>query len=213
LTDFALSDLALSASTNAILVALTCFLAGLSFRADQDRSSAAGLFAIYLTMAGLANLLGTLHHGFIEGTGHPADIPLRTATRVVIVLGVLALLLSTARQFLSARGRQVSLGLGLLGAAVTIWVVATEDNFLVLVAGNLIVMVLTLGLHLRGLRDGKGSATMAVGIGLTIAASLLIPFGGDGFAGLGLYGSFHVALMPAFVFQYFGGRALARRVP
>jgi len=207
------TDLALSALTNAILVALICFLAGLSFRADQDRGSAAGLFAVFLTLAGLANLLGTIHHGFIEGTGHPADIPLRTATRVVIALGVFTLLMSTARQFLPAWGRRVSLGIGLLGLAGTVWIVATEDNFLVLVAGNLVVMLLTLGLHLRGLRDGSGSVAMAIGITLTIAASLLIPFGGNGLASLGLYGTFHVALIPAFIFQYLGGRALARRLP
>jgi len=208
-----MTDLAVSALTNAILVALICFLAGLSFRADQDRVSAAGLFAVYLTLAGLANLLGTIHHGFIEGTGNPADIPLRTATRVVIALGVFTLLMSTARQFLPAAGRALSLGLGLLGLAITIWVVAMADNFLVLVAGNLVVMLLTLGLHLRGLRDGSGSVAMAIGIALTIAASLLIPFGGNGLANLGLYGTFHVALIPAFIFQYFGGRALARRLP
>jgi hypothetical protein len=199
--------------TNAILVALVCFLAGLSFRADQDKASAAGLFAVYLTLAGLANLLGTIHHGFIEGTGHPSDIPLRTATRIVLALGVFTLLMSTARQFFPAWGRALSLGVGLFGLAVTIWVVATQDNLLVLVAGNLIVMLLALGLHLRGLRDGTGSVAMAVGIVLAIAASMLIPFGGNGLAGLGLYGTFHVALIPALIFQYFGGRALSRRLP
>lgn len=208
-----MTDLALSAMTNAILVALICFLAGLSFRADQDKGSAAGLFAVYLLLGGLANLLGTIHHGFLEGTGHPADIPLRTATRVVIAVGVFTLLMSTARQFLPGWGRALSLGLGLLGLVGTIWVVATRDDFLVLVAGNLLVMLLTLGLHLRGLRDGSGSVAMVIGIGLTIAASLLIPFGGDGIAALGLYATFHVALIPAFIFQYFGGRALARRAP
>jgi hypothetical protein len=207
-----MTDLALSALTNAILVALICFLAGLSFRADQDRGSAAGLFAVYLTLAGLANLLGTIHHGFVEGTGHPADIPLRTATRVVMALGVFTLLMSTARQFLGVRGRTVSLGLGLLGLAGMVWVVATQDNLMVLVGGNLIVMILTLGLHLRGLRDGSGSVAMVIGIGLTIATSLLIPFGGDGIAGLGLYATFHVALIPAFVVLYVGGRQLNRRV-
>jgi len=207
-----MTDLALSALTNAILVALICFLAGLSFRADQDRGSAAGLFAVYLTLAGLANLLGTIHHGFVEGTGHPADIPLRTATRVVIALGVFTFLMSTARQFMPARGQRLSFGLGLLGLAGTVWVVATQDNLLVLVGGNLIVMILTLGLHLRGLRDGSGSVAMVIGIGLSIAASLLIPFGGDGIAGLGLYATFHVALIPAFVVLYVGGRALDRRI-
>jgi hypothetical protein len=207
------TDLALSAMTNAILVALICFLAGLSFRTDQDKGSAAGLFAVYLTLAGLANLLGTIHHGFVEGSGHAADIPLRTATRVVIALGVFTFLMSMARQFMPAWGQRLSFGLGLLGLAGTVFIVATEDNFLVLVAGNLLVMLLTLGLHVRGLRDGTGSVAMIVGIVLTIAASMLIPIGGDGIAGLGLYGTFHIALIPGILFQYLGGCALSRRLP
>ena len=207
-----MTELALSALTNAILAVFIAFLAGLSFRSDQDWTSAAGLFAAYLLLGALANLLGTLHHGFIEGTGHPADIPLRSATRIVIALGIFTFLMSTARQFMSARGTWLSLGVGLLGLVLTGWVVATQDNLLVLVAGNLVVVLLALALHLFGLRKGTGSWAMCVGILLSIAASMLIPFQGDGVAGLGLYGTFHVALLPAFLFLYLGGRALRRRV-
>lgn len=53
---------------------------------------------------------------------------------------------------------------------------------------------------------------MCVGIGLAIAASLLIPFDSKGVAGLGLYATFHVVLIPAVLFQYLGGRVLTRRV-
>ncbi|MBK1618661.1 hypothetical protein CKO42_09490 [Lamprobacter modestohalophilus] len=207
-----MTDLALSASTNAILAVFIAFLAGLSFRSDQDRTSAAGLFAIYLLLGALANLLGTIHHGFIEGTGHAADVPLRTATRVVVALGVFSFLMSTARQFMSTLGLWISLAIGLAGLAFTIWVVATADNFLVLVAANSAVMLMTLALHLWGLRKGNGSWMMCVGIVLAIAASLLIPFDSQGIAGLGLYGTFHVALIPAVLFQYLGGRVLKRQV-
>ncbi|WP_462322347.1 DUF6962 family protein [Halochromatium sp.] len=207
-----MTELALSALTNAILAVFIAFLAGLSFRSDQDRTSAAGLFALYLLLAALANLLGTIHHGFIEGTGHPADIPMRSATRVVIALGIFTLLMSTARQFMSMLGLRISFGIGLIALAVTAWIVATQDNLLVLVAASSVVMLLTLGLHLRGLREGSGSWMMCVGILLSLAASMLIPLGSEGVAGLGLYGTFHVALMPAFLFLYFAGRALKRRV-
>ena len=207
-----MTELQLSALTNAILAVFVAFLAGLSFRSNQDRTSAAGLFAFYLLLAALANLLGTIHHGFIEGTGHAADLPMRSATRIVIALGLFALLMSTARQFMSMLGLQISLGIGLVALALVSWIVATQDNFLVLVAANFVVMLLTLGLHLRGLRDGSGSWMMCVGILLSIAASMLIPLGGEGIAGLGLYASFHVALMPAFLFLYLAGRALKRSV-
>lgn len=207
-----MTELVISALTNAILAVFIAFLAGLSFRSDQDWTSASGLFAVYLLLGAVANLLGTIHHGFIEGTGHLSDIPLRTATRVVIALGIFAFLMSTARQFMSPRGVWASFGVGLLGVVLTVWVVATQDNFVVLVAGNLVVVLLALALHILGLRNGTGSWAMCVGILLTIAASMLIPFQVEGVAGLGLYGTFHVALLPAFLFLYFGGRALRRRV-
>jgi len=207
-----MTELALSALTDAILAVLIAFLAGLSFRSDQHWTSAAGLFALYLLLAALASLLGTIHHGFVEGTGHPADIPLRSVNRIVMLLGILTFLMSTARQFLSPLGQRISLAVGLVGLAIGSWMVSTGDNLLVLVAENLVVMLLALGLHLRGLRDGSGSWAMSIGILLTLAASMLIPLGGDGVFGLGLYGTFHLLLMPAFLFYYVGGQALKRRV-
>lgn len=207
-----MTELALSALTNAILAGFIAFLAGLSFRSDQDRTSAAGLFAFYLLLAALANLLGTIHHGFVEGTGPPADIPLRSVTRIVMAIGLLVFLMSMARQFMPPLGLRISLVVGLIGLALSSWIVSTQDNLLVLVAADLVVMLLALGLHLRGLRDGSGSWAMCVAIALTLAASMLIPFGAKGVAGLGLYGTFHVVLMPAFLFYYLGGRALKRRI-
>ena len=94
-----MTELALSALTNAILAVFIAFLAGLSFRSDQDWTSASGIFAVYLLLGALANLLGTIHHGFVEGTGHLADIPLRTATRVVIALGIFAFLVALLLMF------------------------------------------------------------------------------------------------------------------
>jgi hypothetical protein len=203
-----MTDLAVSALTNAILAAEIFFLAGLSFRVGLERWSAAWLFALYLAFIGLANLLGTIDHGFLEPIEHPANIPVRTATRSVIALATFTLLMCTARQFFGPLGTRIALGAGLVGLVATVWVMVTEDNFLVLVAGNFVVMVLTLGLHLWGLRRGSGSLMLCAGIVASIAASLIIPFGGDGWRPLGLYGTFHIALLGASFILYLGGREL-----
>lgn len=206
-----MTDLAVSALTNAILAAEIFFLAGLSFRLGVERWSAAWLFALYLALIGLANLLGTIDHGFLEPVDHPANIPVRTATRTVIALGTFTLLMCTARQFFAPLGTRICLAAGLAGLAATVWVTATQDNFLVLVAGNFVVMLLTLGLHLWGMRRGTGSPMLCAGIVASIAASLIIPFGGDGVDPLGLYGTFHVALIGASFLLYLGGRDLKIR--
>lgn len=208
-----MTDLAVSALTNAILAAEIFFLAGLSFREAQERWSAAWLFALYLSFIGLANLLGTIDHGFLEPLDHPAHIPVRTATRSVIALGTFTLLMCTARQFFGQLGTRICLVAGLAGLAATLWVTATQDNFLVLVAGNLVVMLLTLGLHLWGLRRGAGSAMICVGIVASIATSMIIPFGGNGIEPLGLYGTFHIGLIVASFILYLGGRDLKTHVP
>ena len=207
-----MTDLAVSALTNAILAAEIFFLAGLSFREGQDRWSASWLFALYLSLIGLANLLGTIDHGFLEPIDHPANIPVRTATRSVIALGTFTLLLSTARQFFGPLGTRICLVVGLVGLAATLWVTATQDNFLVLVAGNFVVMMLTLGLHLWGLRRGIGSAMLCAGIVASIATSMIIPFGGSGIEPFGLYGTFHIGLIVASFILYLGGRDLKTRV-
>ena len=203
-----MTDLALSALTNVILVAEIFFLAGLSFRTGMERWSAGWLFALYLTFIGIANLLGAIDHGFLEPIDHPANVPVRTATRSVIALGTFTLLMCTARQFFGPQGTRISLVVGLVGLAATVWVTATQDNFMVLVAGNFAVMMLTLALHLWGLRRGTGSAMLCAGIVASIAASLIIPFGDGGLESLGLYGTFHVALIGASFILYLGGRDL-----
>lgn len=211
-----MTELALSAMTSAILASLTLFLAGLSFRATQDRGSAADLFALYLTFAGLASLLGTVHHGFIEPVGgHPAEGLLQTTTRVILALGAFTLLVSQTRQFLEPRHERIVLALGVLGLVGVLWAVATENAnaHLALMAASITVMALTVALHLRGLFVGGGSVSMVLGIGITLAAPLLPLFGGDGVAGLGLSATYHLTLMLGIVFQFLGGRALHRRIP
>ncbi len=205
-----MTDLALSALTDTILACEIFFLAGLSFRAGLAARSAAGVWAVTLFLMGTATLLGAIDHGYFESIGHPAHAGLVIATRVTVALASLVMLMSTAKQFLPGPWGLAVTGIGVLGFAATAWVVAVLDNFLVVIANYSVVLIFALILHLLGLRSGRGSLAMCAGIVLTIAASLLVPLGIEGPSWLGLYGTYHVALMPAVFFLYLGGRHLDR---
>ena len=120
------------------------------------------------------------------------------------------MLMATARQFMPAFWERVFTAAGLALLAATLWVLSRSDDLLILVAGNAVTMLLMLGLHIHGLRSGRGSAVMCLGAVMTIGASLLVVTGGDGVAGLGLYGTLHVALMPAVLVLFLGGLRLRR---
>ena len=205
-----MTDLALSALTDVILACELYFLAGLAFRIDVERGSPAFIWAVYLTLTGTATMLGAVDHGFFEPIDHPANLSLKFATRAAIALGTFAMLMATARQFMPAFWERVFTAAGLALLAATLWVLSRSDDLLILVAGNAVTMLLMLGLHIHGLRSGRGSAVMCLGAVMTIGASLLVVTGGDGVAGLGLYGTLHVALMPAVLVLFLGGLRLRR---
>jgi len=209
-----MTHLAISALTDVFLACLVFFLAGLSFRPDVERGSPAWIWGLYLAASGVAPMLGAVGHGFLEPIDHPAALPLQFATRAALAISIFLVLAATAGQFMPVRWRRIALAAGLAALIVNLWSVWTADNLLPLIVTNAATMLLALALHLRGLRSGLGSVAMCVGIVMMIAASLMVPIGGDGVAGLGLYGTVHVALMPTVFVLFLGGRRLRRtRVP
>ncbi|WPZ35787.1 hypothetical protein T8K17_06490 [Thalassobaculum sp. OXR-137] len=205
-----MTDLALSSLTDVILACELLFLAGLAFRTDVESGSPAWLWAIYLTVSGIATALGAIDHGFFEPIDHPGHGAMKFATRATLAVGAVILLLTSARQFLSSLWTRVVVAAGLVALAATLWVNWTSDDLLAVVAMNAVGMLLALVLHLFNLRTGRGSSMMCVGIVLSIAASSLVFSGGNGFFGLGLYGTMHVALMPAALALFLGGLKLRR---
>lgn len=205
-----MTDLAVSALTDVILTGLLFFLAGLSFRPCVELGSPGWFWAAYLAVSGAATMLGAIGHGFLEPVDHPAGPVLQLVTRAALAVGILLVLLATTRQFMGTRWRRIVDAIGATVLAVDLWAIWTADNLLPLVVANAATMLLALGLHLRGLRSGNGSVAMSIGIVMLIASSLMVPIGGDGVAGLGLYGTVHVALMPTVFVLFLGGRRLRR---
>ncbi len=205
-----MTDLALSALTDVILACELFFLAGMTFRLDVERGSPAWIWGLYLALTGTATMLGAIDHGFFEPIEHPGNPAMKFATRAAIAVATFTMLVATARQFLGTAWQWIVVGAGIVILALTIWVNWTSDDLLALAAGNAASMLLALVLHGTNLRSGRGTLVMCVGILMTIAASSLLFSGGNGLFGLGLYGTLHVALMPAVLVLFLGGLRLRR---
>lgn len=205
-----MTDLALSSLTDVILACELFFLAGLAFRSTVEVGSPAWLWALYLAVSGTATALGAIDHGFFEPIQHPGNPAMKFVTRATLALAAFLLLVTTARQFLSPLWTRIIDVAGLVVLAATIWVNWVSDDLLAVAASNAVGMLFALVLHGLNLRTGRGSLMMCVGIVLSVAASSLVFSGGNGILGLGLFGTMHVALMPAALALYLGGLELRR---
>ncbi|MDK3017288.1 DUF6962 family protein [Pseudodonghicola flavimaris] len=205
-----LSELALSALTDGILACELFFLAGLSFRPGVQAGSPAWLWGATLALIGLASLLGMIDHGFYEAIGHPAHRSWVVATRVVIVAGSLAMIVTAAAQYLAGRWRGMVMGAAALGALYPLGMILTSDDFMSVILYYSAGLLLLLGLSVANLRQNSGTWAMILGILVTLGISGMIPAQSSGFWGLGLYGSYHVLLMPTVILLYLGGCGFRR---
>lgn len=207
-----MTDLAISALTDVILACQYFFLAGLTFRAGLTVRSAGFAFAGHLFLAGFATMLGAIDHGFFEPISHPAHPGLKVLTRVVLLLAALSFLLMAVRAYLPPKAGRIVLWMGVAVVAVAIAAIAQTDNFFIVLGVSGAVLLLVLVLSARAFFRGDGSPLMPLGVVLTVAAGTLPIFGVE-VAGLGLYGTLHVAAMPAVLVLYLGGRSLPSHAP
>ncbi|GEO80570.1 DUF6962 family protein [Pararhodospirillum oryzae] len=203
-----LSELALSALTDVILASFQAFAAGLLFRPGLRRGSAAGLWAWTMTLVAVAFLIGAVDHGFLEPIDHPFHPFLMSVNRAVIALAAFLMVAVAAVRFLGPRVRRAVLTLAGVATAVVVVLVFLSDNFFIVIGCYSVALLLLLGLNVAALPRGTGSPAMIAGILITLGASALPLVGFQGIAGLGIYATYHVTLMPAVVAFYLAGRAL-----
>lgn len=203
-----LSELALSALTDVILASLQALAAGLLFRPGLRVMSAAGLWAWTMTLIAVVFLVGAIDHGFFEPVGHPLHPTLMSVNRALVAVVSFLMIAVAAVRFLGPQARRVVLALGAIGNAAVVVLVFLSDNFFIVIAGYSTALLLLLVLSIAGLRRGTGSPAMIAGIVITFVASALPLVGYEGIAGLGIYATYHIALMPAVVAFYLAGRAL-----
>lgn len=208
-----LSELALSAITDVLLAGFQAFAAGLLFRPGLRAGSPAHLWAWAMTLTAVTFLVGAIDHGFFEPVGHPAHPLLMSVNRALVAAVSFLFIMTAAVQFLGRTGRRLALAVGGLGTAAAGVLVFLSDNFFIVIACYSAALVFVLALNLIGWRRGKGSAAMVAGIVITFAASAIPLAGTQGIAGLGVYATYHVALMPAVVAFCLAGLALDKQQP
>lgn len=205
-----LSELALSALTDVILASLQAFAAGLLVGSGVRKGTPAWLWAWTMTAIAGVFLVGAIDHGFFEPVDHPLHQPLMSFNRALVAVVSFMMIAVAAVQFLGPRGRKAALTIGGLGNAAVIVLVFLSDNFFIVIGSYSAALVFLLVLNLNGLRHGKGSLAMIAGIIITFVASALPLSGYEGVAGLGIYATYHIALMPGVVAFYLAGKALDR---
>jgi hypothetical protein len=203
-----LSELALSALTDVILASLQAFAAGLLLRPGMRKGSPPWLWAWTMTLIAVLFLIGAIDHGFFEPIDHPLHQPLMIVNRALVAVVSFMFIAVAAAQFLGPRGRRAALSIGALGNAAVIVLVFLSDNFFIVIGSYSAALLFLLVLNIAGLRHGKGSVSMIAGIIITFIASALPLVGYEAIAGLGIYATYHIALMPAIVAFYLAGRAL-----
>lgn len=203
-----LSELALSALTDVLLASFQAFAAGLLFRPGLRSGSPAWLWACTMTVIAVSFLIGAIDHGFFEPVAHPLHEPLMSLNRALVAVVSFMLVLTGSIRFLRRRGRRIAVTLAGLGNAAVIVLVFLSDNFFIVIGSYSAALVFLLVFNILGLRHGMGSLAMIAGIVITFAASALPLIGYEGIAGLGIYATYHIALMPAVVAFYLAGVAL-----
>jgi hypothetical protein len=200
------------------VTAITCFVwagealvAGGFLLARAGRvSSAAGWWALAMLSMGISALVGGISHGFFELEGKTP------ARRVVdkakdLTAGVVAffVLLTAGRQFFGPRAQLIVLVIALIQLGAFAATVILLDSFLVVIIDYAPAVLLLLVLSILGLPEGTGSWQMIVGLALSVAASLFQALGVDTFSPLDRNGLYHLVLMAATVFLFFGGLRLS----
>jgi Family of unknown function (DUF6962) len=201
-----ISELSISAITDIILSCELFFLSGLCFRPAVQTGSPVWLWGVTLALTGLGAMIGAIDHGFFEPIEHHLHRDLIIATRVTVVIGSLSMIVAVAQQYLSGGLRSAFVGLAVIGAVWPIYIISTSDDLLPVMIYYSVGFLFTLALSIIYLRQNTGTKTMIVAIFAALGVTALIPLGSQGFWGMGLFGTYHVLLMPVVVLLYLGGR-------
>ncbi len=201
--------LAVTAITNFVLAAEIFFFAGMMVRTRKRRLSPAWLWAGAMLALGTSAFLGGVDHGFVEA----ADLDrfaIQRSNWLVMGVAVLFLVLATARQFFGARLRHRLELLAVVQLVVYAVGVFVVGDFIIVVVSSGAAMLLLLGASVAGLRTGRGSWEMIVGVLLLLVASAAQGLGVDPDGPLDPSGVYHVIAMVGVPFMYLGGQRLDR---
>jgi len=192
--------------TNFILAAEIFFLSGLFFARPHQPFSPAWFWAASMLLMGASMLIGGIDHGFIE-PGYPAGVinPVTRLNWSLTGLMTLAVFAAAARQFFKPGTARILLAIAVVQLVVFLIVMFNTQTFTVVILNYAPVLILLLVCSIAGLSSGAGSWAMIIGILISFFASALQAFGVDALAPLDRNGLYHVVLMLAVLFLYWGG--------
>ena len=204
-----LTPLAVTAITNFILASEAFFFSGLFVARPKNRYSAAWFWQFALLTLATSALLGGIDHGFFESFG---QITIRKVIEHTnwFLIGVLTLLvfITTVQQFFTPVWRKAGFIAAGIQFAVYTALILTVDNFLVVMLNYAPVMLLLLACNSLGLKKGTGAWAMSLGIVVSFAASGIQAVKIDQFAPIDHNGLYHIGMMAAMPFFYWGGSHL-----
>jgi hypothetical protein len=202
--------LAVTALTDFLLACEGFFLAGLLVARPKVVGCAAWFWQWALFLIATGALLGGIDHGFVEPVAHlhATRTVVQRATWLAIGLGVWAVVMTIGRQFLDGTWRRIAfVAAGVQLAGYTLAVLLVE-SFAVVIVNYVPVMLLLLVLNVRGLRSGRGSWPMVLGIVVAFVAAGLQAGQVNVLAPLNGSGLYHVVMMPALLLFYRAGLRL-----
>lgn len=202
-----MDTLAITSVTNFILAGELFFLAGLMVRTPRARFSAAWFWAGAMLALAASALIGGIDHGFIEPAGL-SRFWVQRPNWIVVGLVIFCMLLATARQFLAPGWQRPVLALATIQLLAYAILVLQVENFGIVIANYLPVMLLLLVLSISGTRYGEGSWPMVAGILLLLVASIVQVLRIDMFSPVSGDGLYHLISMAGVVFMYWGGQRL-----
>ncbi len=203
-----MTALAVTALTDFLLACEVFFLAGLLFARPKAAGCAAWYWQWALFLLAVGALLGGIDHGFVEPAGLSWRAVVQRSTWLSIGLVTWAVLMTIGRQFLAPPGRRAAFVVACVQLAVFTAVVLLVDSFAVVIVNYAPVMLLLLVLSVRGLRTGRGSPDMVLGVVVAFVAAGLQAARVEVFDPLNGSGLYHVVMMPAGVLFYRAGTKL-----
>jgi hypothetical protein len=204
-----MTALTVTAVTNFILACEVFLFAGLTLAREKAPRSALWFWGLAILLLGVSALLGGIDHGFLEPFGQtPNRIVLERSNWLVLGVMTAMLLLTTAAQFFSARLQRWAAYFAVVQFLVYAALVIYVGDFLVVIANYAPVMLLLLVLSVIGLKDGRGSWPMVIGIVILFVASGVQASGFDALTPVDHNGLYHLMAMAGVVFLYAGGLKL-----
>ncbi len=200
----------ITAITDLLLAGEALLIGGLLLGMRTDLCTSGGMWALAMVFLGLSALTGGIDHGFFElPEGNvQGRVVMQKITWLLIGVMTFLVLFSSVLEFVSPRYHVPFMLAGALQFAVFTVFVLRSERFLVVILNYLPVILLFLALNLFFLDTDRGNMYLIVGILVSFLASavqianpsILHPLDGNGL--------YHLIMMIAVVFFYYGGKDL-----